>query len=475
PSLGYQRLDNNQDDLFKNSQSGFKQQNNNGWNHQNSNFLQQNNSQGQDLNNQFQNSGSQIILKQDNQGFKSQTHQQQGNPQQIAVDSIDDYKQWMQQFQQQQNQFAQDQLKQNSAVSQSQIASQKQQIIQPSKNDSSIQQQQFQNPLYGPQNQTQQQQMLQQQQQIQQQQMQQQQMQQQSQSKIQQQQLLNSQQISQPLIQSQPKIQVIQKIPKQQDDQYNLNSGHPLINQQQQQQQQQMQQSKQMIQQQLDQKKQQRLQDLKNELKNQNVITVKSKKQQKQILDDLGDFLYISYKDYVNTNQNIDVCSICLSEYFQPNDYQATILQLPCQHLYHKECLEGCVQDSHFKCPNCKQVYGELIGGMPDGSMKISKSHRRCAGFQSCGTLVIFYTLPNGVYKGVHYDGTQREAYLPDNQEGQQILELLKLAFYKRITFMIGRSLTTGRDNQIVWNLHHKTSLDGGVQSFGYPDPSIWN
>ena len=40
---------------------------------------------------------------------------------------------------------------------------------------------------------------------------------------------------------------------------------------------------------------------------------------------------------------------------------------------------------------------------------------------------------------------------------------------------MIGRSLTTGRDNQIVWNLHHKTSMDGGVQSFGYPDPSYFN
>lgn len=37
----------------------------------------------------------------------------------------------------------------------------------------------------------------------------------------------------------------------------------------------------------------------------------------------------------------------------------------------------------------------------------------------------------------------------------------------------MGRSVTTGMDNQIVWNgIHHKTSLHGGSASFGYPDPT---
>ena len=31
--------------------------------------------------------------------------------------------------------------------------------------------------------------------------------------------------------------------------------------------------------------------------------------------------------------------------------------------------------------------------------------------------------------------------------------------------------MTTGLDNQTVWNgIHHKTSMSGGVASFGYPD-----
>ncbi len=37
--------------------------------------------------------------------------------------------------------------------------------------------------------------------------------------------------------------------------------------------------------------------------------------------------------------------------------------------------------------------------------------------------------------------------------------------------FTVGRSVTTGLDNQTVWNgIHHKTSLSGGSARFGYPD-----
>jgi len=48
---------------------------------------------------------------------------------------------------------------------------------------------------------------------------------------------------------------------------------------------------------------------------------------------------------------------------------------------------------------------------------------------------------------------------------------LLKEAFARKLIFTVGRSVTTGMDNQIVWNgIHHKTSTMGGVASFGYPD-----
>ena len=38
-------------------------------------------------------------------------------------------------------------------------------------------------------------------------------------------------------------------------------------------------------------------------------------------------------------------------------------------------------------------------------------------------------------------------------------MQLLKKAFEARLTFTVGRSVTTGMDNTVVWNdIHHKTN-----------------
>jgi deltex len=44
------------------------------------------------------------------------------------------------------------------------------------------------------------------------------------------------------------------------------------------------------------------------------------------------------------------------------------------------------------------------------------------------------------------------------------------------LIFTVGKSVTTGLDNQVVWNgIHHKTNTSGGVGSFGYPDPTYFS
>ena len=60
--------------------------------------------------------------------------------------------------------------------------------------------------------------------------------------------------------------------------------------------------------------------------------------------------------------------------------------------------------------------------------------------------------------------------YLPNNQEGQEVLGLLKQAFDARLLFTVGRSLTAGHDNTVVWNdIHQKISPSGQyVISLGY-------
>ena len=70
---------------------------------------------------------------------------------------------------------------------------------------------------------------------------------------------------------------------------------------------------------------------------------------------------------------------------------------------------------------------------------------------------------------------TTRIAYLPDSAEGREVCDLLKEAFDRKLTFTVGRSVTTGLDNQIVWNgIHHKTNTSGGASHFGYPDPTYF-
>ena len=96
-----------------------------------------------------------------------------------------------------------------------------------------------------------------------------------------------------------------------------------------------------------------------------------------------------------------------------------------------------------------------------------------CSGhlFADCNTIVIDYFFRWGTQGPEHpnpdrsYDGTRRTAYLPDNHEGREVLQLLRRAFDARLVFTVGTSVTTGRQNQVTWNdIHHKTNMSGGPQ-----------
>lgn len=99
-----------------------------------------------------------------------------------------------------------------------------------------------------------------------------------------------------------------------------------------------------------------------------------------------------------------------------------------------------------------------------------------CEGYEDTGTIVVHYSMQAGKRGTVSFPGTGRTAYLPDNKEGNEVLLLLVEAFNRKLVFTVGRSVTTGRDNQIVWNgIHHKTNLSGGAAYFGYPDPTYFD
>ena len=53
---------------------------------------------------------------------------------------------------------------------------------------------------------------------------------------------------------------------------------------------------------------------------------------------------------------------------------------------------------------------------------------------------------------GVPFKGATSTGYLPNNNEGRQVRDLLKRAFDARLIFTVGRSVTSGQDNVVVLN-----------------------
>ena len=159
-----------------------------------------------------------------------------------------------------------------------------------------------------------------------------------------------------------------------------------------------------------------------------------------------------------------------------------------CGHCFHEMCINGWFESSGKQtCPTCGYVYGISKGPQPsDGRMIVKYIPVIIPGFEHQhykdkreAAIEIVYVFPNGIQgplnpkPGKPFSGTTRRAYLPNTKEGQEILTLLRKAFDDQHVFTVGKSVTSGQDNVVTWNdIHHKTSIQGGPQHFGYPDPT---
>ncbi|XP_017271233.1 E3 ubiquitin-protein ligase DTX3L isoform X2 [Kryptolebias marmoratus] len=166
-----------------------------------------------------------------------------------------------------------------------------------------------------------------------------------------------------------------------------------------------------------------------------------------------------------------DKCPICLDSFTSKK-------QLKCKHEFCKACLQKSMKHNGPICPVCKDVFGAMEGDQPEGKMTWFKSPSSLPGFEGFGHIIITYDIPHGKQTekhpqpGQYYSGINRTAYLPDNKEGNEVLKLLEKAFEQKLIFTVGTSRTTGLDHQVTWNdIHHKTSMYGGPDRFGYPDP----
>ncbi|KAM4760730.1 putative E3 ubiquitin-protein ligase DTX2 isoform 2-T4 [Cyanocitta cristata] len=156
-----------------------------------------------------------------------------------------------------------------------------------------------------------------------------------------------------------------------------------------------------------------------------------------------------------------------------------------CQHSFHMLCVLAMYsngnKDGSLQCPSCKTIYGEKTGTQPKGKMEISTFPQSLPGHKDCGTIRIVYHISRGIQGPEHPNpgmpytarGFPRYCYLPDNEKGRKVLELLKVAWKRRLIFTVGTSNTTGESNTVVWNeIHHKTEMDSNLSGHGYPDPN---
>jgi len=126
-------------------------------------------------------------------------------------------------------------------------------------------------------------------------------------------------------------------------------------------------------------------------------------------------------------------------------------------------------EETWVKCPFCQRCSnGEEIGNCPNGAMRVTNTGVPCAGYEGYTTLVIDYAVQDPKYR------VNRTAYLPNSPQGNRILNLLRIAWDRRLIFSIGTSLSSGQRDVLVWNIHHKTSVNGGVQAHGFPDPTYF-
>uniref|UniRef100_H3CGH1 E3 ubiquitin-protein ligase n=1 Tax=Tetraodon nigroviridis TaxID=99883 RepID=H3CGH1_TETNG len=192
-------------------------------------------------------------------------------------------------------------------------------------------------------------------------------------------------------------------------------------------------------------------------------------------------------------------CIICMDQLSSPSSYAAPAADegaqsipasavgkfVKCGHTLHMLCMlamyNNGTKDGSLQCPSCKTIYGEKTGTQPKGKMEIYSIGQALPGHPDCGTIQIVYSIPPGIQGPEHPNpgqpfscrGFPRFCFLPDNHKGRKVLELLKVAWMRRLIFTVGTSSTTGEPDTVVWNnIHHKTEMMSNLSGHGYPDPN---
>ena len=196
-----------------------------------------------------------------------------------------------------------------------------------------------------------------------------------------------------------------------------------------------------------------------------------------------------------------ETCPICLTSLLEPADVDISkkshSSSLPlhvvsglkkCSHMFHMVCIGTMldstpnvkIQELSISCPICQTIHGVRTGDQPlTGTMTVTYESSCVPGYEGYGTIRIKYNFSHGVSEtGTNYNAASfpRVCYIPRCPEGEKVLQLLKLAWERRLVFTVATSVTTGCENCVVWNnIHHKTEPHSNTSGHGFPDPNFLN
>lgn len=106
----------------------------------------------------------------------------------------------------------------------------------------------------------------------------------------------------------------------------------------------------------------------------------------------------------------------------------------------------------------------------PPGQMMWKKYGDSLPGFEGCGTFAVTFTFYDGIQTSEHpspgemYRGMSCIAYLPDTQEGRQVLKLLLKAFDARLVFTVSKSASDPTGQVALNGVELKTSAESDAR-----------
>lgn len=167
-------------------------------------------------------------------------------------------------------------------------------------------------------------------------------------------------------------------------------------------------------------------------------------------------------------------CNICFED-MKPNRKMVCKLPDSDPHFFHIDCLSSWfnkVQEDGSRpdrCPLCRASAVQIEGYHPlpkESVFTYSVEQGALPGYSEDTHINIFLYSPSSVNQEGPYNGILTNAFMPNNNEGKELTDMLQKAWNQDLLFRVTRG-------QLVLNgielKFHKTTVDGGLHS--YPDP----